>query len=78
MTKREGSVVNQDTQTVPVTVVVQARPHTPAPPSEPGSTLPFTGSPLEALTAWGVAVTVVGAAVVTTVRRRRVAPRSAL
>ena len=68
-----------DAKPVPVTVVVQARPHVPATHhSSPGSSLPFTGAPLEALTAWGVAVTVVGAAVVTTVRRRRPASRSAL
>jgi hypothetical protein len=77
MTNREGSVQHKDTQTVPVTVTVSvhARPHAPA-PHGPDSTLPFTGAPLEAVTAWGVAITVVGAAVVTTVRRRRVAPRS--
>jgi hypothetical protein len=68
-------VLNKDNQTVPVTVTVHVRPHAPA-PHRPDSTLPFTGAPLEALTAWGVAITVVGAAVVTTVRRRRIAPRS--
>ena len=69
--------MRKDTQTVPVIVVVHARPHTPAVHHSPGSSLPFTGAPLEALTAWGVAVTVVGAAVVTTIRRRRPASRSA-
>ena len=71
-------MVQEDTHTVPVTVVVHSRPHTPAVHHSPGSSLPFTGAPLEALTAWGVAVTVVGAAVVTTLRRRRPASRSAL
>ena len=70
--------MHKDSQTVPVTVVIHARPHTPAAHHSPGSSLPFTGAPLEALTAWGVAVTVVGAAVVTTMRRRRPASRSAL
>ena len=69
--------MHKDTQTVPVTVTVAARPHAPA-PHQPGSSLPFTGAPLEALTAWGVAITVVGAAVVTTLRRRRTASRSYL
>jgi hypothetical protein len=71
-------VVREDSQTVPVTVVVHARPHSPATSHHPGSSLPFTGAPLEAATAWGVAITVVGAAVITTVRRRRPASRSAL
>jgi len=75
MTSREGSVLPKDTQTVPVTVTVHAHTHA-RPPKGPDSTLPFTGAPLEALTAWGVAITVAGAAVITTVRRRRVAPRS--
>ena len=66
--------MRHDTQTVPVTVTVQVRSHAPA-PHHPGSSLPFTGAPLEALTAWGVAITVAGAAVITTVRRRRT-PRS--
>jgi hypothetical protein len=74
MANREGSGVRHDTQTVPVTVTVQVRPHSPA-AHKPGSSLPFTGAPLEALTAWGVAITVIGAAVITTVRRRR-EPRS--
>ena len=69
--------MHKDTQTVPVTVTVPARPHAPA-PHHPGSSLPFTGAPLEALTAWGVAITVVGAALVSTLRRRRSAPRSYL
>ena len=79
MTSREGSLVHKDTATVPVTVTVTVHtpPHAPAPHS-PGSSLPFTGAPLEALTAWGVAVTLAGAAVITTVRRRRPASRSAL
>jgi hypothetical protein len=75
MTIREGSMVEKDAQTIPVTVTVHARPHAPA-PHGPDSPLPFTGAPLEALTAWGVAITVVGAAVVTTVRRRRDTSRS--
>jgi hypothetical protein len=75
MTIREGSMLQRDAQTVPVTVVVHARPHVPA-PHRPDSSLPFSGAPVEALTAWGIAITLVGAAVVTTVRRRRVAPRS--
>jgi len=66
--------VRHDTQTVPVTVTVQVRSRAPA-PHHPGSSLPFTGAPLEALTAWGFAITVAGAAVITTVRRRRT-PRS--
>ena len=69
--------MHKDSQTVPVTVVVHAHAHVPASHS-PGSSLPFTGAPLEALTAWGVAITVVGAAVVTTLRRRRPASRSVL
>jgi len=77
MTKREGSPVQKDTKTVPVTVTVHAHTHA-RPPKGPGSSLPFTGAPLEALTAWGVAITVAGAAVVTAVRRRRPASRSAL
>ena len=75
MTSREGSVLQKDTQTVPITVTVHARPQAPV-PHRPDSSIPFTGAPLEALTAWGVAITLVGTAVVTTVRRRRVAPRS--
>lgn len=67
-----------DAKPVPVTVVVHTRPHSPVTHHSPGSSLPFTGAPLEALSAWGVAVTVVGAAVITTVRRRRPASRSAL
>ena len=68
--------MHQDGQTVPVTVTVHSRPHTPAAHHhQPDSPLPFTGAPLEALTAWGVAITVVGAAVVTTLRRRA-QPRS--
>jgi hypothetical protein len=70
-------VVQRDAKTVPVTVVVHAQPHAPA-PHHPGSSLPFTGAPLEAMTAWGVAITVAGAAVITAVRRRRPASRSAL
>ncbi|HET6817508.1 MAG TPA: hypothetical protein VFH66_09830 [Mycobacteriales bacterium] len=66
--------MHHDSQTVPVVVTVHVRPHAPA-SHQPGSSLPFTGSPLEALTCWGVAITVVGAAVVTTARRRRT-PRS--
>ena len=77
MTNGEGLTVHKDTQTVPVTVTVKAHPQQPA-SHQPGSSLPFTGAPLEALTAWGVAVTVVGAAFVTTLRRRRSAPRSYL
>lgn len=69
--------MRNDTQTVPVTVTVHSRPHAPA-PHHPGSSLPFTGAPLEALTAWGVAITVVGAAVITTVRGRRPSSRRAL
>ena len=69
--------MHQDGQTIPVTVTVKARPHATVPHAhQPGSPLPFTGAPLDALTAWGVAITVVGAAVLTAVRRRRVAPRS--
>jgi hypothetical protein len=68
-------MLQRDAQTVPITVVVPARPHAPA-PHRPDSSLPFSGAPLEALTALGVAITVVGAAVVATVRRRCVAPRS--
>lgn len=70
-------MVQRDTRTVPVTVTVTAQTHAPA-PHHPGSSLPFTGAPLEALTAWGVAITVAGAAVATTLRRRRPASRSAL
>jgi hypothetical protein len=76
MANREGELVHKDTKTVPVTVTVHAQPHAPA-PHHPGSSLPFTGAPLEALTAWGVAITVAGAAVVTTIRRRRPFSRSA-
>jgi len=56
-----SSVAGRDDQTVPVTVLVHAKPH---------GSLPFTGSPVEQLTALGVVATVVGAAVVATVRRR--------
>lgn len=68
--------MQKDAKTIPVTVVVHAHPHAPA-PHHPGSSLPFTGAPLEALTAWGVAITLAGAAFVATVRRRRPASRSA-
>ena len=66
--------MRNDSSAVTVTVSVHTRPHAPT-PHHPGSSLPFTGAPLEALTAWGVAITVAGAAVITTVRRRRM-PRS--
>lgn len=67
--------MRKDTQTVPVIVVVPARSHGPG-AHAPGSSLPFTGAPLEALTAWGVVIAVAGAAVVTTGRRRRLSSRS--
>jgi hypothetical protein len=71
--------VRDDSHTVPVTVTVavHSRPQAPA-PHHPGSSLPFTGAPLEALTVWGVAISVVGAAVITTLRGRRPSSRSAL
>ncbi|HET7530045.1 MAG TPA: hypothetical protein VFJ98_03695 [Mycobacteriales bacterium] len=58
-----------------MTVTVPARPATPV-QHQPDSSLPFTGAPLEALTAWGVVVAAAGAAVAMAARRRRPTPRS--
>ena len=71
--------MRNDSSAVPVTVTVSVhtRPQAPA-PHHPGGSLPFTGAPLEALTVWGVAITVVGAAVITTLRGRRPSSRSVL
>jgi hypothetical protein len=63
--------MGKDSHSVPVTVTV----HTHQPAAHPGGHLPFTGAPIEALTASGLLLALCGAAVVSTVRRR-VPPRT--